>query len=157
VQRQKVKPTKKVAPRKKPSRNSQPAAKASRYVKPRVAAPRRPTTTPARSARAAPPRQAAPQRRSAPKTSSRGSIAALSSKVGQVASASNVRFSKSALAACAMRCTLSVTDSVGGHMRVVFFKGAYESRLKNSSGRISIRGRVTGSPGNLMMILQGVN
>lgn len=117
-------------------------------IPPRVVKPR---TTP-------PIVRKAPARVPPPKASGdSGSVAGLRSKVGSIASAPNMRFSKAALSACSIRCTLTFTDSVGGSIRVVFFKGAFEDKLQKSSGRVTISGRISGSAQNLMMILQGVN
>lgn len=127
-----------------------PPKVAPKRIPPRVVRPRTKTNS-------TPIVRKAPTRAPPKQSAGGGAVAGLRGKIGGIASASNMRFSKSALKACSIRCTLTFSDSAGGSIRVVFFKGAFEDRLLKSSGRVTISGRISGSAQNLMMILQGVN
>lgn len=151
-------PPKKTAKKKQPTRKA--VQKPKKKTPARVTRPTPRKTAPRTSALTRPtpaPRVSRPSpvvRKPQTKPKPKGAVASLRS--GAVGTARGMRFSKSALASCGMRCTLVMTDSAGQSLRVVFFKGAYEDRLKNSSGRVTVTGRVSGSGNSKKMFLSNV-
>ena len=80
----------------------------------------------------------------------------IASKVGDVATLSNMAFSKEALAACALKCKLTFTDPGGRKVTGVFFKGVYQDKLTSMGGRARIIGNLKQEGGDYVMYLNGV-
>ncbi len=121
-----------------------------RATPPQKSRPKKSTPPPARTAPRAysarmpsiptPPPVAPPPRSSG--TSRIGLIKDLTSLEGQVATIGPLSFNPSVLESCKLKCQLPMTDSAGGSLVAVFFKGAFLKDLMASNGRAVVTGTV---------------
>lgn len=81
------------------------------------------------------------------------SVNGLSAQIGRVVTLSQMNYSVAALQQCAMKCKLSFSGAQG-QVTGVFFKGAFEGRLRASNGTATIRGLLKQEGGQLLLYLQ---